>query len=156
MDWSRRTRRPAKHHVEKKLPKVHGNYYNRIKVYRKTNTNYKILADNMFRNCFQIYYQRHNIFLPFLYIFTKRRCEYFFDKTISVYFSTRQKEVIPKTKRSLFGIEKFTKQLKEEGKMNCIVLNRSTQKDMDTDEVGVPNEVILLMRNHHKCFSLIN
>ena len=54
-----------------------------------------------------------------------------------------RKEVIPKTKRSLFGIEQFIKQLKKEGKLNCIVLDKSTQKDMVTDEVGVPNDVLV-------------
>ena len=45
-------------------------------------------------------------------------------------------EIILKTKRSLFGIEKFIKQLKKGGKLNGIVLEKSTQKNMVTDEVG--------------------
>ena len=66
-------------------------------------------------------------------------------------------EVMPKTKQSLFGIKQFIRQLKKEGKLNCVVLKKSTQKDMVTDEVVVPNEVLRVwLRNHHKCFSLIN
>ena len=52
-------------------------------------------------------------------------------------------DLIPKTKSSLFVIEKFTRQLKKEGKLNCIVLYKITQKDMVTDEFGVPNDVIV-------------
>ena len=51
-------------------------------------------------------------------------------------------EITPKTKRSLFGIEKFIKQLQKGGKLNVIVLDIITQKDMVTDEVGVPNDVL--------------
>ena len=51
-------------------------------------------------------------------------------------------EIIPKTIRSLFGIEKFIKQLQKGGKLNVIVLDIITQKDMVTDEVGVPNDVL--------------
>ena len=40
MAHPRCTRRPAKRHVVKKLPKVHGNYYNQIKTYNETNINY--------------------------------------------------------------------------------------------------------------------
>ena len=52
-------------------------------------------------------------------------------------------EVIQKTKRCLFLIEKFIKQLKNEGKLNCVVLGENIQKYMVTDEVGVPNDVIV-------------
>ena len=51
-------------------------------------------------------------------------------------------EIIPKTKRSLFGIEKFIKQLHKGGKLNGIVLDKITQKDIVTDEFGVPNDVL--------------
>ena len=45
------------------------------------------------------------------------------------------KEVTPKTKCSLFGIEEYIKHIKKEGKSNCIVLGKTTHKDMVTDEV---------------------
>ena len=65
-------------------------------------------------------------------------------------------EVIPKTERSLFGIEKFIKQLPKGGKLNDIVLDKSNQKDMVTDEVEVPNYVIRVwLRTHHNFFSLV-
>ena len=51
-------------------------------------------------------------------------------------------EVIPKTKRSLFGIRLFNKQLQKGGKLNVIVFDKSTQKGMVTDKVGVPNDVL--------------
>ena len=51
-------------------------------------------------------------------------------------------EMIPKTKRSLFGNEKFIKQLQKGGKLNGIDLKKNTQKDMVTDEVGVPNDIL--------------
>ena len=74
----RHTRRPAKFHVGKKLPKMHGNYNNRIKIYNQTNTHYKILADNMFRNWFMISYRRHKFFCPIsVYTFTKPGREFF-------------------------------------------------------------------------------
>ena len=41
------TRHPAKQHVKKRLPKVRGNDYSRIKIYNGTDIHYKILADNM-------------------------------------------------------------------------------------------------------------
>ena len=41
----------------------------------------------MFRNYFLISYRRHECFCPIsVYIFTKQRCEYFFEETISVFF----------------------------------------------------------------------
>ena len=40
------TRRPVKRNVEKKLPEVHGDYYNQIKIYKDTNNHYKILNDD--------------------------------------------------------------------------------------------------------------
>ena len=43
--------------------------------------------------------------------------------------------LIPKTKISVFGIEKSIKQLQKGSKLSDIVLNKSTQKDMVTDEV---------------------
>ena len=51
-------------------------------------------------------------------------------------------DIIPKTKRSLFGINKFIKQIQKGGKLNGIVLDEITQKDMVTGEIGVPNDVI--------------
>ena len=62
---------------------------------------------------------------------------------ISVHFLPRLKEVTPKTKRSLFGIGKFIKQLKKEGKLDCIVIDKITPKDIVTDKVGVPNDVLV-------------
>ena len=109
----------------------------------------------MFRNYFLISYRRHKCFCPISVIFfTKKRCEYFFENHFSVFFN-KGKEVIPKTKRYFFGIEQFIKQLKKEGKLNFIVLDKSTHKDMVTDEVGVPNDVLVCLRTHHKYFSLI-
>ena len=40
-------------------------------------------------------------------------------------------------------------------KLNCSVLGKSTQKDMITDEVGVPNDVLVWLRTHQNYFSLI-
>ena len=51
-------------------------------------------------------------------------------------------ETIPKTKHYLLGIEKFIKQLQRGGKLNGIFRNKSTQKEMVTDEVGVTNDVL--------------
>ena len=51
-------------------------------------------------------------------------------------------ELIPKKKRSLLGIEKFIKQLQKGDELNGIVLDKINQKDIVTDEVGVPNDVI--------------
>ena len=45
-------------------------------------------------------------------------------------------------KLPLFGIEQFIRQLQKGVKLNGIVLDKITQKDMVTDEVGVPNDVI--------------
>ena len=40
--------------------------------------------------------------------------------------------------------------------LNGIVLDKSTQKDMVTDEFGVPNDVLrMLLRTNHKYFSFI-
>ena len=39
MAWPRRTGRPAKCHVKKKLPEVHGNYYSSIRIYKEMNIN---------------------------------------------------------------------------------------------------------------------
>ena len=47
------------------------------------------------------------------------------------------KEISPKTKCSLFGIEQFIKRIKKEGKLNGIVIDKSTQKYMITDEVVI-------------------
>ena len=58
-------------------------------------------------------------------------------------------------KRSLSGIEHFIKQLDKEVKLDFIVVENFTQKEMVTDEVGVPNDVLVRLRNHDKCFSLI-
>ena len=49
-------------------------------------------------------------------------------------------EIISETKRSLFSIDKFIKQIQKEVKCNFIVIDKTTQKDMVTDKVGVPNE----------------
>ena len=46
-------------------------------------------------------------------------------------------------KRYLFGLEQFIKQIKREGKLNCIVLDKFNQKYMVTNEVGVPHDVLL-------------
>ena len=51
-------------------------------------------------------------------------------------------DIIPKMKRSLFGIENFIKQLQKGDNLNGILLNKSTQNDMVTDEVGVPNNFL--------------
>ena len=51
-------------------------------------------------------------------------------------------EITPKMKRSLFGIEIFIKQIQKGGKLNGIVLEKSTRKDIVTYEVGVPNDVL--------------
>ena len=62
-------------------------------------------------------------------------------------------DIIPKTKRSIFGIKKFIKQLQKGGKLNGIVLNKSTQKNMLTDKIGVPNDVIhVWLRTHTHYF----
>ena len=44
-------------------------------------------------------------------------------------------------KHFIFGIEKIIKNIKKEGKLNFIVIDKITQKDMVTDEIGVPNDV---------------
>ena len=51
-------------------------------------------------------------------------------------------EIIPETKHSLFGIEQFIEQIPKGGKFNGIVLDKTTQKYMVTDEVGLPNDVL--------------
>ena len=51
-------------------------------------------------------------------------------------------EVIPKTKRSIFGIEQLIKQLQKGVKFNDIVLKKINLKDMVTDKFGVPNDLI--------------
>ena len=101
-------------------------------------------------------YQRHKCYclIP-VYYFTKRRCEFFFLRNHFSAFFNKGKEVIPKTKRSLSGIEQFIKQLDKEVKLDCIVVEKVTQKEMVTDEVGVPNDVLVRLRNHDKCFLLI-
>ena len=76
---------------DKKLPKVHVNYYYQIKNYKEMNINYKILTDNMFQNYFLVSYQCHKYFFLLMYIYTKKQFEYFFDETIQVYFLTRKK-----------------------------------------------------------------
>ena len=59
-------------------------------------------------------------------------------------------EIIPQMKRSLFVINKFSKQLQKGGKLNVIVLDKSTQTYMVNDEVGVTNDVIkVLLRTHN-------
>ena len=80
MSLLRRTRRPAKNHVAKKLPKAHGNYYNQIKIYKETNIQFKILVDNMFQNYFLISYRRHNFFVLFL-------CIYFPNNDVSIFLT---------------------------------------------------------------------
>ena len=84
-----------------------------------------------------------------------KKSESSFGTCCPLIFFNKGREVIPKTKRYFFGIEQFIKQLKKEGKLNFIVLDKSTHKDMVTDEVGVPNDVLVCLRTHHKCFSLI-
>ena len=69
MDQPHRMRHPAKFHVVKNLPEVHGNYYSSIRIYKETNIIDKILSDNMFQNYFLISYQRHKCFVPFLYMY---------------------------------------------------------------------------------------
>ena len=110
----------------------------------------------MFRNYFLISYRCHKYFCPISIIcfYQTKMWVFFLRNHFSVFFN-KGKEVIPKTKRYFFGIEQFIKQLKKEGKLNCIVLDKSTQKDMVTGEVGVPNDVLVWLRTHHKCFSLI-
>ena len=80
---------------EKHLPKVHGNYYNRIKIYIETEIYYQILADNMFRNYFLISYQRHMCFCSISIYIYQTVMGVFFEETISVYSLTRQKESSP-------------------------------------------------------------
>ena len=66
---------------------MYGNYHNRIKNYKETDIYYKILVDNMFWNYFLISYRCHKFVCPIsVYIFTKQRCEYFPEETISVFF----------------------------------------------------------------------
>ena len=60
-----------------------------------------------------------------------------------MYFITRQNEVIPKTKRYIFGFDQFTKQLKIEGKFNLIDIDKSKQKDMVIDKVGLTNDILV-------------
>ena len=45
-------------------------------------------------------------------------------------------------KCTLFGIDQFIKHLQKGAKLNVIIPGKSTQKDMVTDEIGVPNDVI--------------
>ena len=52
------------------------------------------------------------------------------------------KEIVPKIKRSLLGIEQFIKHPQKGGKLNGIVFKKNTQKNMFTDEVVVPNDVL--------------
>ena len=59
-------------------------------------------------------------------------------------------DAIPKTKRSLFGIKPFIKQLKKEGKFICIFVDKSNQKDIANDEVGLTNGVLVWLSTHHK------
>ena len=60
-------------------------------------------------------------------------------------------------KRSLFEITQFIKYIPKGGKLNGIAINKSTQKDMVTDEFGVPNYVLrVLFRSHNKTFLLMN
>ena len=87
MAWPGRTNRTAKCHVVKKLPKVHGNYYSSIKIYKDTGIQYKILADNMFRNYFMISYWRHKCFCPIsAYFFYQTTMWVFLNESIWVYF----------------------------------------------------------------------
>ena len=51
-------------------------------------------------------------------------------------------KIISEKKRSIFGIEKSIKHLQKGGKLNGIVLEKFTQKDMVTHEVGVPDYVL--------------
>ena len=53
-------------------------------------------------------------------------------------------EIITKTKRSLFGIDKFMKQLLKGGKFNVIVLGKIIPNYMFTYEVGFPHDVLLV------------
>ena len=123
MDRPRRTRRPDKRHMAKKLPEVHGGYYFSVKIYKEMNIEKK-LADNIFWNYFLISHQRYKCFVQFMYIFlTDNDVRIFWRNHFSV-FLIRWKEVIPKTKLYLFGIDKFIKQLKKEGKLNFIVTGK--------------------------------
>ena len=105
MARSCRTRRPAKRHVAKKSPEVYGNCYNQIKIYKKKNINYKILAYNMFWNQFMMPYRRNKYFCPIsVYIFHQTTMWAFFDETISVYFIARQKEPSPSFHTLYFSV----------------------------------------------------
>ena len=65
-------------------------------------------------------------------------------------------QVILKTKISLFGIDQFIKQLPKGGKLNIIVPDKGTQKDMVNNGVRVTNDVLpMWLRTHHKKFTLI-
>ena len=48
-------------------------------------------------------------------------------------------DIFPKLKHSLFGINKFIKQIQKWGKLNGIVVNKINDKDTFTDEVGMQN-----------------
>ena len=65
------TRRPDKRHMEKTLPEVHGDYKSSIQIYKETNINLKLLADNLLWNYFMVFYQRHIMFVPFMYTFLR-------------------------------------------------------------------------------------
>ena len=81
---------------------------------------------------------------------------YYTGNTDAIYLYAIE-EIIPKTKRSVFGIEKFIKQLQKEGKLNGIVHDKIIQKDMVTDEVGLQNDVLhVRLNSHHKSYLLIN
>ena len=71
--WPRWMKHPAKRPVAKTLPKLHGNYYSSINIYKETNINFKLLLGNRFRNYFQISYRRHKCFVPFLIFFNWTR-----------------------------------------------------------------------------------
>ena len=88
--WPRRTRRPAKRHVAKKLPELHGNYYSSIKIYKETNT---LLENTSGQHVSKLL----SDFLSTSYIFLSHFCIYFYQTTMWVFFWRNHYSVLKKT-----------------------------------------------------------
>ena len=148
MDRTHQTRCTAKRHMAKKLPEVHGNYKISIKIHMEMVVHYKILVDNMIRNQFLIYYQRHKSFLS-------NFCKCFYQTMMWVIFFTKPFQCIfkqgkggnSKNETLSFWNRAIYQKAQKEGKLNFIVFDKSTQKDMVADEVGVPNDVLVWLRD---------
>ena len=86
-------------------PELHGNYYNRIRIYNGTYIHYNILANNTIQKYFLISYQFHKYFCSIsLYIFYQTTMWFFLNKPFQCIFINTKKCFVPTKYRQLVNM----------------------------------------------------